>query len=486
MKKINKAKFNLMVKSKAFKAGGYSLAAIAIVIVMAVLVNVLVNALPETATKLDNTSNQLFTISDQTKKLLSGLEDDVTLYWIVRDGYENDTISLLLDRYEDMSDHISVEKVDPDVYPSFAEKYTSSLTDNSIVAESGSKSRYIDYYDIYVYDYDYYTYMYYGTYDVSFNGESEITSAIDYVVNEELPKVYMIKGHGESDLSTTFETAVEKENIELSDLSLLTEESIPEDASCIIINSPTSDISANEKEVIEDYLLNGGKMILITSPLEDGDLANIKECMSYYGVEVQDGIVVEGNQNYYAWGMPYYLLADIGSHDITEPLISGGYYILLPLAQGLTVTQAQSDTVSVTELLSTSSSAFSKLAGYELTTYEKEDGDVDGPFALSVFITDDISDEEQTQILWISSGALLDDSVNEMVSGANQDFFLNALGFICDQDESSISIHSKSLSAEYLTVSSASASLLSILMVGIIPAIFLAVGVVIWIKRKRR
>ena len=486
MENKNKGKLLTSLKSKAFKAGGYSLAAIAIVIVVAVVINILVNALPETATKLDNTSNQLFTISDQTEKLAAGLESDVTIYWLVRDGYEDSTVNLLLERYSALSSHISVVKVDPDVYPSFASTYTTTLYDNSLVVESGSKSRYIDYYDIYVYDYDYYTYMYYGTYDVSFNGESEITSAIDYVVNEELPKVYMIKGHGESELSSNFETAVEKENIDVEELSLLTAEEIPEDASCLIINNPTSDISEKEREVLEAYLAEGGKLILLTSPLEEGELTNIEACMAYYGVETAEGIAVEGDMNYCAWRTPYYLLPEIASHTITQPLIDEGYYVLLPLAQGLIVGDAESDTVSVTSLLTTSASSYSKVAGYELTTYDKEDGDIEGPFAVAVMITDDISDDEQTKIFWVSSGNLLDDSANEMVSGGNQDLFLNALDWICDQDESTISIHSKSLSYEYLTIDSGTASLLSVLMIGIIPAVFLAIGIIIWIRRKHR
>ena len=476
----------LSLKSKTFKAGGYSLAAIAIVIVIAVVINILAAALPETVTQLDNTSNQLFTISEQTEQLTASLESDVTIYWIVRDGYEDSTIDQLLKRYEALSSHINVEKIDPDVYPSFTTQYTSSVTDNSIVVESESRSRYVDYYDIYLYDYDYYTYMYYGTYDVSFDGESAITSAIDYVINEELPKVYMLTGHGESELTTTFSSAVEKENIEMESLSLLTAETVPEDASCLIINAPTSDISAQEKEVIAEYLKAGGKMLLITAPLQDTELTNIEELMSDYGVSLAEGIAIEGDTDYCAWGMPYYMLPTVNSHTITDPLVNGGYRVLLPLAQGLMVADELPENVSVTELLTTSDSSFSKIAGYNLTTYDKEDGDIDGPFALAVAVTEQIDDDTQTQIVWISSSAITDDEANEMVSGGNQDLFLNSLDWMCEKSESSISIHSKSLSQEYLTINSSLSSFLSILMIGIIPILFIAIGIYVWIRRKRR
>lgn len=50
---------------------------------------------------------------------------------------------------------------------------------------------------------------------------------------------------------------------------------------------------------------------------------------------------------------------------------------ILPLAAGLTSTGGTTQ-ATVTELLTTSDGAFSKVAGYDLTTYEKEDGDIDG------------------------------------------------------------------------------------------------------------
>ena len=160
--------------------------------------------------------------------------------------------------------------------------------------------------------------------------------------------------------------------------------------------------------------------------------------------------------------------------------------MLLPIAQGLTVAEDLRDTLSVTKLLTTSSSAFAKAAGYELTTYEKEDGDVNGPFALAVAISDTVDDGITSDIVWVSSAALVDDQTNTQVSGGNQDFFLNALGYLCQAEQSSLSIHAKSLSSETLTMDSATVLALAIAVVGVIPAAVITLGIVIWIRRKRR
>lgn len=94
--------------------------------------------------------------------------------------------------------------------------------------------------------------------------------------------------------------------------------------------------------------------------------------------------MVETDQGHYAFQAPYILLPNLQSSEITDPLIQEHYYSIIPIAQGLTVKGA--DSAEVTELLTTSETAFSKTDGYGLTTYEKEEGDTDGPFAVAVSV----------------------------------------------------------------------------------------------------
>lgn len=471
-------------RTRSFRVGGYSIAAVAMVTAIAVAANVFINALPTDMTQLDTTSAKLYSLSEETENILESLDEDITIYWIVQEGQEDSTLELLLQRYENMCDNIDVVKKDPDVYPTFLKQYDISDTyNNSLIVESESTFRYISYEDIYVYDYsDYYTSY---SYDTSFAGESALTSAIDYVTSEDLTKMYILTGHGESELSSTFTSAVQSANIEYEELSLLTSGKIPDDADIIMIYNPRSDISEDEKDIIQEYLENGGNMMLLTSPPEEEKFTALEELMESYGVSTSEGIVIEGNQNYYLSGSPYYLLPSIQSHEITDPLSENGYYVLLPVAQGLTVSENLPDSVSVTELLKTSESSYSKTDGYALTTYEKEDGDIAGPFSLAVAITDTIDDETESNIVWISSAYLLEDDTDARVSGGNQDFFLNSLNWMCDKEES-IAIHSKSISYEYLTIDSSTASMLTVVIVAVIPAVYLFAGVYVWIRRKRR
>lgn len=474
-------KFN----TKAFRIGGYSILASVIAIAIAVMANIFINALPATITQFDTTSNQLFTISEQTESILKNLDRDITIYWVVQSGYEDTNVENLINRYKALSSKITITKKDPDVYPTFVAQYTSeNIYNNSIIVECGGRSRYVSYENFY--EYDYTNYYYNGTYDVSFAGENLLTSAISYVTNDNLPKIYMLTGHGEAELAATFESAITNENMTIEELSLLTIDAIPEDADCIFINSPQGDISEEEKDMLLTYLQGGGNMYLISGPLESGErLANLEALMAEYGVTANEGIVVEGDRNYYAFGTPYYLLPDLASHTITEPLINSNYYVLLSIAQGLTISDGLRDGLSVTDLLVTSDNAFSKVAGYALQTYSREDGDIDGPFALAVAITDTIDSETESHIVWISSSSLVDEWNNTKISGGNQDFFINVLGWMCDHEES-IAIHSKSMAYDMLTIDEGTASMLTVAVVGIIPAAYLIIGICIFVRRKRR
>ncbi len=481
-----KGSFRASLSSRTFRVGGYSVVAVAVVLAIIVVINVIVTALPSSWTQLDATSNQMFTLSQQTENILAGLDTDVDVYWIVRSGAEDEYLEKLLDRYENLSSHIKVQKRDPDVYPTFLENYgvEDSPYDNSLLVECGSRYRYVDYNDIYVIDYM--TYYYTGEADWEFEGEQALTSAVNYVTTDYLPKLYTLSGHGEVALSDSFQSAVENENFEIEDLSLVSAGEVPEDADVVLVYCPTSDLSSDETAALQDYLDQGGNLILITEPPNDVSMDNLYGLMNGYGITAEEGIVIEGNSSYYAGSYgPAYLLPEINSHTITDPLIEGGYYVLLPTAQGLTVSEDLPENVSVTQILTTTDESFSKVAGYALDTYEKEDGDIDGPFAVGVAITDTIDEDTESNILWVSSPYLLDDTASSLVSGGNQDLFLNALDWMAGQEDS-VSIHAKSLSTEYLTMSQASSTILIIVIVALIPLAYIAIGIIIWVRRRRR
>ena len=461
-----------MKKNIAFKGGIYAIVLTCIVLALLVVVNLLAGALPANLTKLDISSSKLYSITSNTKAVVNALEQDVTIYWIVQSGKEDDVIDNLLAKYESLSDHIEVVKRNPDVYPAFARQYTDeTVSNNALVVVSGEKYRYVPYSDIYVSQGSAYSY----SYTTSFDGEGAITSAIDYVVSTQLPILYTLEGHGETALPDTFASQLEKENVETESLSLLNVDEIPEDAAALMIHAPASDISGEEAKMLSEYVKSGGKLLILAGPVADGELTNLYGILSDYGVSAVQGIVSESNRSHYAFQAPYVLLPDLGDSDITAPLAEKNYMAIVPIAAGL---QISGD--SAVSLLNTTDSAYSKIAGYQQTTYEKEDGDIDGPFSLGV----DIQDHGSGRIMFFTSSYLLDDMYNAYSSGANNDMVMNALSALMG-DRQAMSIRSKSLNYNYLTISESAASTINLVMIGLVPLCYLAMGVVTVLEKRR-
>lgn len=405
----------------ALQGGSYSLAVTAIVLAILVAVNVLVSVLPTSATRYDISATKLYSITSNTKAVISGLTEDVTIYWIVQADQEDEVISNLLDKYESLSDHITVVKKNPDVYPTFAAQYTDeTVYNNSLVVE----------------------------------------------------------GHGEAELSAVFSDQLTKENVEVNTFSLLTENAVPDAADCVLIYAPESDISEEERDILADYVSTGGKLLVLAGPTEDGTLTNLYSLLADYGVTAAEGIVVEGDSSHYAFGYPHILLPDMADSEITQSLTAENYYAIIPIAQGMTISDSASN---VTALLTTSDASFSKAAGYQLSTYEKEEGDTDGPFAVAVSVADTSGGE----IVWFGSSLMLEEGYNDYSSGGNLDLVMNALSDLVGEREA-IAIRSKSLDYNYLTISESTASLLKTVMIGMIPITFAAAGIYVVAKRRMK
>ncbi|MDC7278707.1 GldG family protein [Butyrivibrio fibrisolvens] len=466
------------LNTRAARIGGYSFVMSIVVLAIVIAVNIFVSSLPTKYTQFDISAVKLYSLTSSSKAVVSNIEDDVTIYWICQSGQENAVIEKLLDVYDSLSDKLTVVKKDPDTYPTFAKEYTDEkVTNNSLIVVSGDKSRYISFESMYKTDASsYYTT---GSASQSFDGESLITTAIDYVVSDVLPQAYVLTGHGEADMSNTMKTVLEKANVETKEFSLLNEDSVPEDAAIILVNSPAKDLSDKELSILESYMDNGGHIIVLSGTENENDLTNFKGLLTYVGVAMTDGIVIDTNRDNYAFEYPYFLLPTLGESDITNALVEDNSKVIMPIAAGLTI-ENTAGAYDVKSLLSSSSDSYSKAAGYSLSTYEKEDGDINGPFSLAI----SAENSSEGSLVWIASDYLLDDQYNSYSSGANSDFFMNALSWKMADNES-LSIRSKSLDYNYLTISASAATMIKIIMIGVIPLIYLLYGIDEVFRRRR-
>ena len=471
------------IDKKSLKNGSYSMGITAIVIAVLVVINLIVGQIPEKYTQVDVSTQKLYTISDTTEKYLKDMNTDVTIYHIVQSGKEDSVLEKMLTRYEEESKHIKVEKKDPVLYPNFTSQYTSDdVADNSLIVVAGEKSKVISYSDLYETEMDYTTYQ---TNTTGFDGEGQIDSAISYVTSENLPVIYTLEGHEELELNSSLTDSLQKANYDVQSLNLLTQDAVPKDTGCLLIAAPQKDLSEEEAQKIITYMEAGGKVMIFTE-YTGTDMPNLKSVLENYGVTTGDGVIMEGDTGHYIMQRPYYIVPTIDSSDITSDIKSNNRYVLAPISQPVKTLSDYRDTLQISSLLSTSDKAYIKTDVQNMTTYEKEDSDEEGSFQVGVSVTEQVDDDNTTQLVCFGCASLLDEATDQQVSGGNTDLVLAALGWMCENDAPVIDVTSKSLTMSYLTVPQFDAAYWSIIVCGVIPVVFLLIGTVIWVKRRKQ
>lgn len=469
--------------SKILINGSYSVLITVLLLAGLLIVNLIINRLPVNVTQFDFSNAKLYTLTDTTTELLKNLDQDVDLYYICEGGDEDDTIQKLLDRYEAASSHIRVEQVDPALYPGFTSQYTEEdVPNNSVIAVSGDVSKVVSADSMYVESLNYSTYSYVKT---GFDGEGMITSAVDYVTAEDIPNLYILMGNGEATLGSAFGDVITKDNVNPLTLNLLTADKVPDDADAILINTPTVDYTEEEVEKILDYLEAGGKAIIYSNYTVE-EMPNFDSILANYGMERVDGIVLEGDSDKFM-SYQYCIVPEVSYSAITENVYGSGY-VLAPMSQGIVTTDSHRDSITYQPLLTTSDASYNKEDVENMTTSEKEKGDESGPFTVGMLIQEDIDNdgEADTEIIYYSSGYLLESNYNQAVSGNNAKLLGGTVNYLCNGEEATSAVQTKSLQVEYLTLTDRAANIWTVICVFTVPILFIIAGLAVWASRRKR
>ena len=472
--------------TKNFKAGSMSLAVCAVVIVIAVLVNLIVSTLPSKITDLDISGTKLYTLGNYSRQIAQGISDDVTIYHLTTESEKDERITTLLERYKDLSGHIKVQIVDPELSP-IASQYTDQeLSANSLIFVSEKRSKVVDYYDLYRYSEEAQQQMYYYGQNASpdiFDGEGQVTSALSFVTTDVLPKIYTLTGHGEYQLGTAIEAAIASENIELCELDLVMEKTVPEDCACFLILGPATDLSEAERDAVLAYLENGGNLLAsaVIETEQQGKTPNFDAVLVNYGVETKEGFIVEGDESSYVQ-YPNYLVPTLNAHEITDPMMAENYHVFMPLVRHIAAADSYRSTLDVQALMTTSESAFARTDVNDYSV-EKSEKDIAGPFDVAFAVSEQVESGE-TRAVILGTPYFLDDGFASYAG--NRNLLLNALKWMCDLEENISVVESKSLaSGEYLEVMNLNTSLLSFGITLVLPLLSVVAGIVIYVRRKK-
>ncbi len=477
---MNKLNIGKSFKEKKFRYGGSAALITGIVIAIVIAVNLLAGQLN---LKLDLTQNKLFSLSEQTYKILDGLDKNVKIIALYESGKENPTFKEMLNKYKNNSKQITVEYSDPILYPEIAKKYSKdgkNLKIGSIIIECGDKFKVIDPEDMVNYSYDNQGSK---SSPESLAIEKNITGAIMYVTSQRNPVVYDLQGHDEDSLPPDIVKQMQMENYKKVDLNLLTDDLKGEEGDILIIISPKKDIAIEEENKIKNFLSKGGRAIFIADLIKT-ETPNFNKLLNSYGIELKKSLAVETEQQYSAKN-PIYLIPKMSNHDIVKPLNSSKMNIIMPAAQVIEEAKVKKQSVKVEPLLTTSNKAFGKM-NLDSKSMEKEKGDIDGPINVAVAVTEKLNDnngEKDARIVVFGTSLFLQPQISASSNGANVDLFMNSLSWLQNQKQN-ISIRSKSLKMDYLKMNGFQQMLYSGIVVIVIPGIIMLVGVAVWLRRR--
>ena len=480
MEKIKK-----LFQTTGTKQGSFSIGVTAIVIAIVVVANMIIGQLPEKYRNIDVSSTKIYEISDTSKDLLKELDHKVTLTVLAVKDKTDDRITTFLSKYAGLSKKVSVKWIDPVLHPSALTENNAEKNTIVVKCEDTGKSTTVAFSDIIVQDMS--SYYYTGSASESeFDGEGQLTSAINYVTSDASQTVYRTSGHGESTFSTTISDLMKKNNYNVEELNLVMNTEIPDDCDLLMMYAPTNDLSQEEADVLKNYLKSGGKVMLILGDTTSEQLPNLMGILSDYGMKEADGYIADPKRCYQ--GNAYYLFPQLSvSGDLANGISS--QMVLLANTHGLDLGDPARDTISVNAFMSTTNNA------YAVT----EDAQTEGSYTLGVVATesiskddgDDTKDENSTddsetrksRLTVISSASMIDSQITDAFTTLeNTTLFMNAVTANFDGVKN-ISIEPKSLSVEYNTVQHS--GLLSLLVIFGVPIVLLIGGFSVWYRRRK-
>lgn len=521
-KKPDKGKLSERIKRMFHGAasvnGSYSVGMIAIVAAIVVVVNMIAGQLPESMQKIDISDNKIYEISDTSKNLLKDLKEKITFTIYAEKSSTDERIKTFINKYKALSNKIEVQWVDPVQHPSELQENNVEQNNILVSCEDTGKSTIVTFDDILVSD-DYSYYMGGSGEPTSFDGEGQLTSAVNYVTSDTTKKIYYTTGHGEATFSTTISELFEKNNMTESELNLIMDNKIPDDCDLLFLNAPTSDITDDEKSLILSYMQEGGKVFVILGESES-ETPNLDEVLSEYGIKAADGYIADMQRCYQ--GNYYYIFPEITAADeLAEGLSSD--MVLLVNSRGLTLTDPARETITNLDFMTTSSDAYAvtedaqeqgtytlgAVATETITPESEEDEESDGTDETADDESDtsdeaaddesdgtdetadgesddtDETDEEtiESRLTVVASESLIDSQITETFATLeNTDLFMNAVSANFD-DVENVAIEPKSLEVTYNTMQHA--GLISLCVIFVLPAVILIYGFVRWWKRRK-
>lgn len=443
----------------------------------------------------DLTSNQQYSLSEQTRKVLADLDAPVQVkVFDNSDGFFR--FRDVLEEYEYGSGQLSVEYVDIVKQPSVAERYEITQPGTIVFERAGRTEK------------------------VTTTDEQQLTNALIKVVEGRQPKVYFVYGHGERDTTASdragFASAAEQlrtSNFVVDRLALAQDPNVPADADVVVIAGPENDYLPAEIDALSAYLRRGGHVLLLLDPPATADaqpLTNLVAFAAAWGIEAGSNVVVDvsGVGRAFNAGPEVPIALSYPPHAITDRFEQMTAY---SVARSIRPAAGDANGRTAQSFVETSPNSWAEsdvrtLMSTGQVQRNLEAGDMAGPISLGAAVSAAAeeppapeaagdaadaeagagNDEEETPQPQARLAVMGDSdfAANWMLGfQGNRDMFLNVVSWLSLQ-ENLIAIRPKAPDDRRITVTADQQTRIRWLSLFIIPGLLFAAGVRTWWKRR--
>ncbi len=410
--------------------------------------------------RFDWTAEKLYTLSDQTQKIVTGLQKDVKVIRFDR-AKGADPLRDFVQDYRHLSRHITYELVDPQERPELARQYAARRMGDVVVA-SGNRTEHVE--------------------DPN---EQSITSAILKVTRDTVKTVCFVEGHGEKAFSdadaeglSSVEKGLEGENYQVKGINLVRSNQVPAECSVVVVAGPKNAYFPQETEMLTKYLDAGGKAMLLLDPQTDPQLDAL---LSAWNITAGKNLVIDysGMGQLIGLGPASPLVTQYGEHAITRTF-GRNTMTFFPSARTVETADKKKSDPPVTELLFTTPESWAETNLKESKLKFDPGEDEKGPVSLGAAAEKSLEGKAARLVVIGNSEFVTNQFIRH---SPNRDLFLNAVNWLT-LEEDLISIRPKTPTNRRVTLSVAQEKMFFWFSLVLMPGAVIVTGFVLWWKRR--
>jgi ABC-type uncharacterized transport system involved in gliding motility auxiliary subunit len=444
------------------KLGANSLTLIVSVLAILVLINVLGFRHHK---RFDLTTEKLYSLSDQTKTIVSGLKQDVDIFLFTQraDVDLKDTMT----EFTNLSPHLHYKQVDPEKNPEIAHQYGVTKMGQAVASS--------------------------GTNHVNLEGttEQDLTNGIVKVTRNAVKSVCFVEGHGERSITgrdqdgfSAAGDALKKDSYQTQSINLATGGSVPSDCSVVVIPGPKQAFFPAEAQLLTKYLDDGGKVFLMVDPEKDPKLDDL---LAAWNIKLGDNWVIDASalSQLARTGPIVPIVVNYSTSPITRHF-NQTTMTFYPEARTVSIADKGKTQPDDTELMKTSERSFTipKLDPKQHEIKFDAKTDTLGPLSLGVAAqrkSGGDSGAKGGRLVVIGNSQFAANNAFGQVS--NGDLFSNAVNWLAE-DEGLISIRPKSPTNRRVNLTETQDRELSWFSLLLLPGIVILSGAYVWWKRR--